>query len=86
MKQESVFPRLLRFMGKFKITMALSAVMAGIAAVVNLSAFVCVYNVAKEIVLSLGDFSQLNQARLTEMGWLCFSPTLQPITLWPGFV
>lgn len=69
MKQESVFSRLLRFMGKFKITMALSAAMAGIAAVVNLSAFVCVYNVAKEIVLSLGDFSQLNQSRLTELGW-----------------
>lgn len=69
MKQESVFSRLLRFMGKSKITMALSAAMAGIAAVVNLSAFVCVYNVAKEIVLSLGDFSQLNQSRLTELGW-----------------
>ncbi len=69
MKEQSIFPRLFGYMGKFKITMALSAIMAGIAAVVNLSAFVCVYNVAKEIVQSLGDFSKLNQAGLTELGW-----------------
>lgn len=69
MKEESVFSRLFGYMGKFKITMALSAIMAGGSAVVNLSAFVCVYNVAKEIVQSLGDFSKLNQVRLTELGW-----------------
>lgn len=69
MKEERIFPRLFRYMGKFKITMALAAIMAGIAAVVNLSAFVCVYNVAKAIVQSLGDFSKLDQAGLTELGW-----------------
>ncbi len=69
MKEESVFSRLFSYMGKFKITMAISAFMAAIAAVVNLSAFVCVYNVAKEIVQSLGDFSKLDQAGLTELGW-----------------
>lgn len=56
-------------MGKFKITMALSMIMAAFSAVVNLSAFVCVYHVAKEIVQSWGDFSTLNQAYLTELGW-----------------
>lgn len=69
MKEESVFSRLFSYMGKFKITMAISAFMAAIAAVVNLSAFVCVYNVAKEIVQSLGDFPKLDQAGLTELGW-----------------
>ncbi len=58
MKQESVFSRLFGYMGNFKITMILSAIMAGIAAVVNLSAFVCVYKVAKEIVQSMGVFSK----------------------------
>jgi len=69
MKQESVFSRLFGYMGNFKITMILSAIMAGIAAVVNLSAFVCVYKVAKEIVQSMGVFSKLNQAYLVELGW-----------------
>lgn len=44
-------------------------IMAAFSAVVNLSAFVCVYHVAKEIVQSWGDFSALNQAYLTELGW-----------------
>lgn len=69
MKEKSVFFRLFSYMGKYKITMAVSALMAAIAAVVNLSAFVCVYNVAKEIVQSLGDFSKLDQAGLAELGW-----------------
>lgn len=69
MKSKSVFACLFSYMGKFKITMMISAFMAAAAAVVNLSAFVCVYNVAKEIVQSLGDFSKLNQAYLTALGW-----------------
>lgn len=69
MKEKGVFARLFSYMGKFKITMALSIVLAAIAAILNLSAFVCVYNVAKEIVQSLGDFSKLNQADLIKLGW-----------------
>ena len=69
MKKQNVLGRLFGYMGKFKITMALSMIMAAFSAVVNLSAFVCVYHVAKEIVQSWGDFSALNQAYLTELGW-----------------
>lgn len=69
MKKQNVLGRLFSYMGKFKITMALSMIMAAFSAVVNLSAFVCVYHVAKEIVQSWGDFSTLNQAYLTELGW-----------------
>ena len=69
MKKQNVLGRLFGYMGKFKITMALSMIMAAFSAVVNLSAFVCVYHVAKEIVQSWGDFSTLNQAYLTELGW-----------------
>lgn len=69
MKKQNVLGRLFSYMGKFKITMALSMIMAAFSAVVNLSAFVCVYHVAKEIVQSWEDFSALNQAYLTELGW-----------------
>ena len=69
MKKQGVFAQLFSYMGKFKITMILSIIMATISAVVNLSAFVCVYNVAKEIVQSMGDFSLLNQDYLIEQGW-----------------
>lgn len=69
MKEKSVFTRLFHYMGKFKIIMALSIVFAAVAAVLNLSAFVCVYHVAKEIVQSMGDFSKLDQAYLVEQGW-----------------
>ncbi|MFT3985610.1 MAG: ABC transporter ATP-binding protein [Lachnospiraceae bacterium] len=69
MKEESVLSRLFSYMGRFKITMALSAVMAAIAAVVNIKAFVCVYQVAKEIVQSMGNFAGLNQERLAGFGW-----------------
>lgn len=69
MKEKGVFSHLFEYMGKFKITMAISGLLAAISAVVNLSAYVCVYGVAKEIVQSMGDFSRLNQAYLTELGW-----------------
>lgn len=64
MNGKVVFTSLFNYMGKFKITMILSIVLAAIAAVLNFSAFVCVYYVAKEIVQSMGDFSALNQAYL----------------------
>lgn len=69
MKKKGVFARLFKYMGKFKITMALSVILAAVAAVLNLSAFVCVYKVGKELVQSLGDFSKLDQAYMKDLGW-----------------
>lgn len=69
MKNQNVFAHLFGYMGKFKITMLISIILAAVAAVLNLSAFVCVYQVGKEIVQSLGDFSKLNQPYMTELGW-----------------
>lgn len=69
MKKQNMFARLFGYMGKFRITMVLSAVFAAIAAVLNLSAFVCVYYVGKEIVQSMGDFSLLDQTYMKELGW-----------------
>lgn len=69
MKEKGVLSQLLGYMGKFKITMAISAFMAAASAVVNISAFVCVYQVAKEIVQSYGNYGTLDQSRLTELGF-----------------
>ena len=69
MKEKGVISRLFQYMGIFKITMAISFVLAAISAVVNLSAYTCVYNVAKEIVTSHGNFASLDQAYLIELGW-----------------
>lgn len=69
MKEKGVISRLFQYMGIFKITMATSFVLAAISAVVNLSAYTCIYNVAKEIVTSHGNFASLDQAYLIELGW-----------------
>lgn len=69
MKKENVFGRLFQLMGRFKITMIISMLLAAIAAVINLSAFVCVYHVAEEIVKSMGDFALLDRQYLTQLGW-----------------
>lgn len=69
MKEKGVLSRLFYYMGLFKITMVLSIILSVAAAVLNLSAFICVYHVGREIVGSLGDFAALNQTYLVEMGW-----------------
>lgn len=69
MKEKGVLSQLFVYMGRFKITMALSALMAAVSAIVNLSAFVCVYHVAREIVQSFGNLAVLNQNYLTELGF-----------------
>lgn len=69
MKEKCIVPRLFHYMGKFKVTMAVSFILAAVSAVVNLSAYTCVYNVAKEIVTSRGNFFSLNQDYLISLGW-----------------
>ena len=69
MKKENVISRLFQFMGKFKITMMISMFLAAVEAVLNLSAFVCVYHAAEEIIKSMGDFKFLNRQYLIELGW-----------------
>lgn len=69
MKKKGVIRRLFKYMGKFKITMVFSILCAAVSAVLNLSAYICVYNVVKEIVRSSGNFSMLNQHYLAGLGW-----------------
>lgn len=68
-KEKGVLGRLFQHMGMFKITMVIAIVLSAVSSVINLYAFVCVYNVAKEIVQSLGNISSLNQTYMVDMGW-----------------
>ena len=68
-KKQGIYGQLIGYMGKFRIAMLISVVFAVISAVLNLSAFVCVYKVAEEIVGSLGDFSVVNREYLTAQGY-----------------
>lgn len=69
MKKKGVIRRLFKYMGRFKITMVFSILCAAVSAVLNLSAYIYVYNVVKEIVRSSGNFSMLNQHDLAGLGW-----------------
>ena len=63
-----LFSRLFKYMGKFRITMLISMIMAAAAAVVNLSAYICVYRVAREIAGSMGNFAMINHEYLRQQG------------------
>lgn len=69
MKKKNIFVRLFAYMGKFKILMTFSILLAGISAVLNLAAYVCVYNVAKEIISKMGNTSLLDLNYLKDQGW-----------------
>lgn len=51
-KEKGVLGRLFRHMGMYRITMVIAIVLSAVSSIINLYAFVCVYNVAKEIVQS----------------------------------
>lgn len=68
-KEKGVLGRLFQHMGMFKITMVVAIILSAVSSVINLYAFVCVYNVAKEIVQSLGNIHSLDQTYMVDMGW-----------------
>lgn len=68
-KEKGVLGRLFQHMGMFKITMVIAIILSAASSVINLYAFVCVYNVAKEIVQSLGNIHSLDQTYMVDMGW-----------------
>ncbi len=82
MKEKGVLGRLFRHMGMFKITMVIAIVLSAVSSVINLYAFVCVYNVAKEIVQSLGNISSLDQTYMVDMGWRAVSLILMSFGLY----
>ena len=68
-KEKGVLGRLFQHMSMFKITMVIAIILSAVSSVINLYAFVCVYNVAKEIVQSLGNIHSLDQTYMVDMGW-----------------
>lgn len=68
-KEKGVLGRLFQHMGMFKITMVIAIILSAVSSVINLYAFVCVYNVAKEIVQSLGNIHSLDQTYMGDKGW-----------------
>lgn len=68
-KEKGVLGHLFQHMGMFKITMVIAIILSAVSSVINLYAFVCVYNVAKEIVQSLGNIHSLDQTYMVDMGW-----------------
>lgn len=69
MKEKGMLGRLFQHMGMFRITMVIAIVLSAVSSVINLYAFVCVYNVAREIIQSLGNISSLDQTYMVDMGW-----------------
>lgn len=68
-KEKGGLGRLFQHMGMFKITMVIAIILSAVSSVINLYAFVCIYNVAKEIVQSLGNIHSLDQTYMVDMGW-----------------
>ena len=60
--------KLLKFSGPFRITILLSAVFSAFSAVINLKAYLCVYEVAKVLIQSSGDFGALDLAAMKALG------------------
>ena len=81
-KEKGVLGRLFQHMGMFKITMVIAIILSAVSSVINLYAFVCVYNVAKEIVQSLGNIHSLDQTYMVDMGWRAVFLTLTSFGLY----
>ena len=73
MKERGVLGRLFGHMGMFRITIVIAILLSAVSSVINLYAFVCVYNVVKEIVQSHGNIYLFDQTYMVDMGWRAVS-------------
>lgn len=64
----TIFRKLFKYAGCFRVTIVLSIILAAVAAVVNMKAYICVYGVAKIFIESGGNFNNLDQAQLISLG------------------
>lgn len=70
MKNKRVVSRLVYHAGKYKIFMMLSWVFAAASGVLNFGPCLCLYFVARELLVAGGDISVLDNGVLTHYGWL----------------
>ena len=61
--------KLLKYAGPFRITILLSAIFAAFSAVINLKSYLCVYEVAKLLIQTVGNFGAINLAAMKELGF-----------------
>ncbi len=62
--------RLFEFTGKHKPLIVLSCLLSAISAVIQLSPFVCIYFVVREIISAAPDLQSVDISRLSFYGWL----------------
>ena len=68
MRKKSVLSQLFYYMGPFKITQLISAILVAIGAVVSLYAYVSVYHVASIIIQSMGTIGTIDRSELVTEG------------------
>lgn len=69
MKKNNLLSQMIQLMGGYRFVMLLGVLLSAVAAVVKLNSYMCVYNVASEIVTCGGNFSILNQEYLKSEGF-----------------
>lgn len=67
-KTSKTIGKLLKYSGPFRITILLSAVFSAFSAVINLKAYLCVYEVAKVLIQSSSNFGALDLAAMKALG------------------
>ena len=69
MKKKKLFFRLYHYMGIHKFTIIVSIITAMVSSFVGFSAYISVFNVAKELLSSSNDWSSLDVELLQNYGW-----------------
>lgn len=74
-KKKGLIARLMDHAGPHGVTMILSWVFSALSGVLSLGPYICIYFVARELVVAGGDFSSLDTEVMIGYGWLavCFT-------------
>jgi ATP-binding cassette subfamily B protein len=62
--------------GKYKIFMVLSWIFSAVGGVLSLGPYICIYFVARELLIAKGDIALLSNKVLTHYGWLAVNATM----------
>ena len=62
--------------GKYKIYMVLSWIFSAVGGVLSLGPYICIYFVARELLIAGGDIALLSNEVLTYYGWLAVNATM----------
>jgi ATP-binding cassette subfamily B protein len=62
--------------GKYKIFMVLSWIFSSVGGVLSLGPYICIYFVARELLIARGDIALLSNEVLTHYGWMAVKATM----------